>query len=297
MGKKTGENRGRRPKHWADRAKMIYWLHDVLSRGVPDFAYLNIEFSWRIEPVRLPRGRPCAITEKRLLGADDKLPNERPRTFELIRDEQREPVSTNKKRGMAEMVDHMEGYPRFQGTKDVYESDLWILLKECEVPIDRHVQVVKALFEKYDIVQSNYKEIYQPDPRGQKIYPQTNAYWRLLVESMNSMEPVDCLTCHWHMHLRQLQDQNDFYKLRTQAEARLKQFANVYLGKLGADIFERAHQALMCSRLLFFSDEQKQSYVDLWADRSPYIRKDRIGTVQGVSGFGLGLDMLMNSAW
>lgn len=276
---------------------MIYWLDDVLNRGNPDFSYLNIEFSWRIEPVRLPRGRPCANKNKKLLGEDDKLPSERPRTFELIRDEQREPVSTSKKRGMQEMVEYMDGFPRFQGAKDIYESDLWMLLKEPEVPIDRHIRVVGTLFAKYDIVKSSCAEIYIPEFRGKKTYPHDNPYMRFLIESMGSMNSIDRLTCYWHMHLRQMQDERDPYFMRTRAEAKLRHFVLEFFGKLGPDALEQAHKALMLSKLVFLDEEQRKHYAEIWKDRSPYICKERIGNVPGVLPLGRAMDRLLGLPW
>lgn len=296
MGKKAGKKRGRKPKHWVERAKMIYWLQDVLSRDAPTFAYLNIEFSWKVQPVRLPRGRPRAQSDKKLLGANDKLPCERPRTFELIRDEQREPVSTNKKFGMHEMVANMDRHPRFHGTKDIYESDLWRLLKEREVPVERNVQVIDALFDKYGIVKCSIEKIYAPDPKGREVYPLFEPYWRYLAESMQSMQTVDCLTCYWHMHLRQLHDQMEPYKVRGRLEPRLERFFETNLWKLGAEAVEQAHEALMVSKLSFADEGQKKHFTDLWADRTPYIAKDRIGKVEGKMRRSA-LSMLLDPGW
>lgn len=70
-----------------------------------------------------------------------------------------------------------------------------------------------------------------------------------------------------------------------------------YFGKLGKDVVEQAHQAFMLSKLSFADDGQKERSTALWSDRFPYIAKDQIGRVEGVSGLHRGLSMLLDPGW
>ncbi len=274
-------NRAGNPgKNWVALCRVGYWYQEIRKRTDWTDYQLDIEFSWK---------------EKH---RESKSGLDRPKTFEAIRLCGREPRDSVVKHSMKEMVSSMDTHKEFAGTKAIYESDLWTLLSEREVPIDRHVQVVKALFEKYNIVRSTYEAIYMPDPRGAKCRPRIDAYWKHLAESMDEMQFADCLTCYWHIHLRQLHAEADPFKMRSRVERKLQAFFVNSFENLDPSFLEYAHEALMVSRLSFASEEQKKYYVDLWSDQSPYICKEMIGKVHGIGdGLGRALSMLLDPAW
>lgn len=114
---KMKRKRGGQKKHWAEIARIQMWYGQVKQRGWPDYR-LNQEFAWA--------------------DADQpRTTDTRPRIFEWIRKKSRAPEGRDQRwRSMLELVAAVDRHPEFQGTKIVFEAEMWDLLQEANPAAD-----------------------------------------------------------------------------------------------------------------------------------------------------------------
>ena len=92
--------RGRPQKHWAAQAQIQAWGNEVSRRGGLEPSQLDVLFAWREGEY------------------ENRLPGERPKTFERILRDSLEPQGRDRRwRSFSELLDAVELHPDYRGTK------------------------------------------------------------------------------------------------------------------------------------------------------------------------------------
>jgi hypothetical protein len=265
-------------KHWTVKAKTIYFYKTVHENSDESDYELDLQFSWRGNLKRRPRGRPHVVTEPSLESAY-MLPQERPRTFERIATLQTLPRATTFKRGMDEMLDLMNADERFQGIKDIFYSNIWVLLRDEFVLAEKNIAAVTELMNKYGLVESRIADVYKPRQRSSHGPLAQTVYRNLLNDAVKLMTVTDSICFLWHIHLRQIFLQDRDYIVLRRLEPMLDSFFNNNFGHY-SDIFRvSAARALSVSRLHFTEPSQEHECRDNWQNYHPIIEPSRIGTL------------------
>jgi len=123
------KKRGAQRKHWAESARVWAWYYEIKKRTDWSDYKLDLEFALRPE---------------------DRHPAERtgykPRVFEYIRENARQPKKKSQYRSIEEIVVAVEADPKFKGTREIYEAEMWDVFQENEVtPACVHARVIRIL--------------------------------------------------------------------------------------------------------------------------------------------------------
>lgn len=109
--------RGGQNKHWAEVARVLAWYAEVKRSCRWSDYQLDYEFAWTEE------------------GRKSRSTDQRPRTFEWIRKSARKPAGRDKRwRGMSELVVAVDA--QLEGTKALYDAEIWDLLQETAPTLD-----------------------------------------------------------------------------------------------------------------------------------------------------------------
>lgn len=130
------KKRGGQRKHWAERARVWTWYHEIKRRGDWSDYLLDYEFAW---------------TEEGKAVREDA--EHRPRTFEWIRKKARKPKGRDWRwRTMDDLVAAVDAHRLFKGTEALYRSDLWDLLQRPLIPPDEVLARTDRLLKTHGLV-------------------------------------------------------------------------------------------------------------------------------------------------
>lgn len=127
--------RGRPQKHWAAQAQIQAWGNEVSRRGGLEPSQLDVLFAWREGEY------------------ENRLPGERPKTFERIMRNSREPQGRDPRwRSFVELLDAVEQHPDYRGTKRIYTAGIWRRMQEQTIRPSALQRNIASLLSENDLV-------------------------------------------------------------------------------------------------------------------------------------------------
>jgi hypothetical protein len=230
MAKKRGGQR----KHWAELARVGAWYNEVQRRcGWTDYR-LNYKFAWR------EGQRP------------DKSNDQRPRTFEWLRKNGRQPAGRDQRwRSMEELVEAVERYPGFSGTQALYEAKLWDLMQEDVLQPDQVLSRLDNLLSAHSLVHLPLdRAIHREHPLPAE-FDEASIYDRCLALALRQMDQYNSIALVWLLYLLTEPAHNWRFRaiLESRADEMLDNFFAVHLGDNHLMYYSHAVRTLLAARL------------------------------------------------
>lgn len=175
------KRRGGQKKHWAEAARVHAWYAEVKRSCRWSDYELDYEFAWTEE------------------GSKSRSTDQRPRTFEWIRKAARKPAGRDKRwRGMSELVVAVD--VQLEGTKALYDAEIWDLLQETAPTLD----IVQDRIDR--LLQENRLERVSPgalSPTGAILFAKFGRvplFDRCLQISLREMDRFSALALVWSLY-------------------------------------------------------------------------------------------------
>jgi len=192
---KIKRQRGRQRNHWAEKARVRAWYCSIKNRCDWSDYGLDYEFAW---------------TEK---GKASRTKNDdRPRTFENIRKHLRKPAGRDMRwRGIDEIVMAVDQHPLFQGSREIYISEFWDLLKLTTLTIsDVRVKVDKML-DSTGLVRVDTRKSKEFTELIEK-HGQEHVFDRCLMLSLKKIDELSAIALTWLLYLQTEPIQNASFR-------------------------------------------------------------------------------------
>jgi hypothetical protein len=277
------KQRGGQRKHWAERARLWTWYREIKrSSGWTDYQ-LDVEFA-------------CTEEGKKVRDAA-KLRGEksehRPRTFEWIRKEARQPKGDGKRlRGMEDLVAAVNAHELFKGTAALYNSDLWKLIQSPIMPPGGVREKLDDLLDAHGLM--------RVDPG---MHPHINliimkhnelpVFDRALRLSLRRMDGLSGIVLAWLMYL--LAEPAENWKFRKSLESTADQLLDVFFehyfaGDLHFTFYSDAIHTMQLARLDMMSNQAPRGYGYIETQGAwPILPKDLVATMTAEKLFALEL--------
>lgn len=195
--------RGGQTKHWAEKLRILIWYKEVARR---DFSKKKTDhtldqlFAWKDD-------HPFDISIKKS--------DLRPRVFENIRKNYREPKWGEGLRNMDELVNAVDQHEKGKGTKDLYNAVFWEFLKNIN-PKSAYVQrCLEDLFIKHKIKRINplrSNEVSAEILRvGKDVF-----FDKCLRYSIYEIDKLDAIAMIWLVHLQAEAPSNAYIRVVTE---------------------------------------------------------------------------------
>ena len=178
-----GRRRGRQPKHWAEKARILTWYFEVRRRcGWSDYR-LDLEFAWTKE------------------GMASRETDYRPRMFESMRVHARLPSSKDRRwRNMDELLEAVDQHELFHGTKALYKAEIWDLFQERDLAKMTILNRVRRLLEAHGLRQVDVFTLPTENQVQITKMGHESFYNRCLHASLNELDQLNQLALVWLLH-------------------------------------------------------------------------------------------------
>lgn len=177
---------GRKPKHWAERARVSAWYMEVKKRRWSDYK-LNQEF---------------ALTEEeKAKRAKDREPV---RTFDSIRRWGRQPLRGMHWRSEHDLIKAVDEHPLFRGTEKLYQAAIWDLFQEEKTSGDVIAGRIAQIFQQYSLMRVDPTEFEELANAYFEIGPK-KLFHQWLVASLQEVEYWDRIVLMWSLFQQAIQ--------------------------------------------------------------------------------------------
>lgn len=201
--------RGGQRKHWAEKARVWCWYGDIQRRcGWSDYV-LNYEFAWREEEI------------------GSRSNESRPRIFEWIRKKARKPKGLDKRwRNMTELVAAVDEDPKFNGTRELYESVIWDMFQETTQTPEVIQQRLTHLLHENRLVQVDPSIISAPEKDLLQKYGETGLFDRCLELTLRYLDAHIGIALLWSLYA--LSEPTHCWPIRERIEAIADRLINLF---------------------------------------------------------------------
>lgn len=201
------KSRGRPPKHWAEKARVITWYYGVKRRTDWSDHKLDIEFAW-------PQKNRA-----------DRDAEERPRMFERIRTSGTTPSRGNHWRSTLDLIQVVEEHDLFKGTKEIYEAELWDFLKEDTPTLIQVKDRLTSLLNRCDLISLDASTSPHLAELAMKL-GSVELYEQCLNLSLKRISAFDQITLLWVLY--RLTDRTQNWQIRSFLESTIDKWADLF---------------------------------------------------------------------
>lgn len=271
------KQRGGQKKHWAEEARIRTWYQAVKLRGWADYK-LDDEFAWTDEGNALRQEDKGKSKELRSGKTEH-----RPRIFEWIRKEAREPQGRdNRWHAIEGLVSVVDAHPLFVGTASLYHSELWDLLQNTLIKPSEVQSKLDELLETHGLLRIDPRRL---GPVADIIakYGDEQVFDRCLHLSLRRMDYLSGIVLAWLLHLQTEPPANWRFRamLADIVDQRLENFVGRYFPLESPENYSTdAIHTLERARLDMDSDHRLSGYgfletMGIW----PILPKDLVSTM------------------
>lgn len=190
---------------------------------------------------------------------------DRPRTFEWIRKKGREPSDERKAkkpndeetakkgrwRGMNQLIAAVDRHPLLEGTKVLYEAEIWSFFQETTVTPSELQERIDRLLEANSLVRVPFEDL-SPNPGAlTNKYSRIEIFTRCLQLSMRDMYRWSEIELVWLLYLQNEPPHNTEFRmtLETMADRLLDVFFRDFIPERHRDYYQHAVNALIQTKL------------------------------------------------
>lgn len=178
------KKRGGQRKHWAEKARVWVWYHEIKQRGDWSDYSLDYEFAWTDESMAA------------------RSSDYRPRTFEWIRKSARKPAGQDPRwRGMHDLVVAVDQHPLFHGTQTIYMAEFWDMLQEQTFTPSIVQMRIDRLLHTNDLVRINPAAATEVAKLITK-YGREQVFDRCLMLSLRKVDSLSGMALVWLLYLQ-----------------------------------------------------------------------------------------------
>jgi hypothetical protein len=182
---------------------------------------------------------------------------------------------------MTELVDVVDQHPWFEGTKALYEAELWSLFKERSVTPEILQTRIDGILETHGLVRIPFEELTDESLQLIRKYGHASIYMMCLLLSTENMAIWTHIELVWYLHILNEPTQNGEFRsvLEDIADISLNMFFLKYLPNHHLDYYSDAINALLNTKLDISSMDGGYGYLTAQG-KMPVIPKSLVGKIR-----------------